>query len=233
MSKDTLIRIGRNILSRYYDRRKEEYDFAWSYIGNASKILDVACGTGTFLAYAPDKIEGLDLNPDNVAFCKAAGLNAIIGNALSLPYADNSFNAVHSSHIIQVLQPDMAATYVRELFRVCKPGGIIVLTALNNSPVFWRHPENARPYGPQAIQRLFSGQKGEQSPMWQHMPARPDIIALRKRRQPLIELASDRSWALQRIFSIMNALQYGFYIRKYWGFDAYTLVMRKPEHVTP
>lgn len=230
MSEHILVRLGRHILERFYNRRKEEYDFAWSYISESSAILDVACGTGTFLNYAPNKIEGLDLNPDNVAYCKSTGLNAILGNALSLPYKNNSFESVHSSHIIQVLQPDMAATYVRELFRVCKPGGYIVLTALNNSPVFWRHPENARPYGPQAIQRLFSGQKGEQSPMWQHMPARPEIVALRKRRQPLFELASDSSWSVQRIFSIINALQYGFYLRKYWAFDAYTLVMRKSVH---
>ena len=38
------------------------------------RIADVACGTGTFCDLAPQRIVGVDINPDNVSHCKSKGL---------------------------------------------------------------------------------------------------------------------------------------------------------------
>jgi SAM-dependent methyltransferase len=218
---------GRKIIKTFYDRRREEYAYAWSHLKDCQRIVDIACGTGTFMQYAPDRMEGVDINPDNIAYCRARGLQAREGDALTLPFPDNSFDGVHSSHVLQVFSPDQATRYVRELFRVCKPGGKVVIVTLNNFKNFWRHPENIRPYPPVAIYNMFARQRDEQSPMWSGMPAMPKILGLRLRRPPLIEFESTTSLALRRIASVLNALQYGFYLRKYWKYDAYTLIMGK------
>ncbi|OBI04070.1 SAM-dependent methyltransferase [Mycolicibacter heraklionensis] len=93
-------------------------------------VLEVSSGHGggaSFLArtLAPASYTGLDFNPDGVAFCKkrhqVPGLDFVQGDALNLPFPDNSFDAVinvEASHIY----PDFAQ-FVREVGRVLRPGG--------------------------------------------------------------------------------------------------------------
>lgn len=40
------------------------------------------------------------------------------------PYADNSFDAVFSSHLLEHLYPDQAKRCIEEMWRILKPGGI-------------------------------------------------------------------------------------------------------------
>jgi len=41
-----------------------------------------------------------------------------------LPYSDDTFDAVYSSHILEHLDPEEGDRFLGELFRTCKPGGI-------------------------------------------------------------------------------------------------------------
>ena len=90
-----LERIGRNILLSN-NSKKNEYDFVWRYLSSCEKILDVGCGVGIFIQYAPERIMGIDINPANIEFCKSNGYKAAVGDALKLDFPDNSFDAVHS-----------------------------------------------------------------------------------------------------------------------------------------
>lgn len=224
-------RAGRLLLQKFYDRRGEEHAFALKHLDNAPRILDVASGAGRFLEMAKDRIEGVDINPENVSTCNARGLRATVGDALALPYADNSFDGVHSSHVLQVFNPGQAVQYVRELFRVCKPNGTVVLVVLCGLKNFWIHPENVRPYPPIAVFNIFShswsDDEKDMSPMWPGFSRMPEVVALRLRRPSLIQFNSTTSMKRRRLASALNALQYGLFLRKYWTYDAYTLVMRK------
>ncbi|BBX22523.1 phthiotriol/phenolphthiotriol dimycocerosates methyltransferase [Mycolicibacter terrae] len=94
------------------------------------KVLEVSSGHGggaSFIARTlkPASYTGLDFNPDGVAFCQkrhqVPGLDFVQGDALNLPFPDNSFDAVvnvEASHIY----PDFAQ-FVREVGRVLRPGG--------------------------------------------------------------------------------------------------------------
>ena len=108
-----------------YDIRYEEYNIAFNYLSKSKNVLDLGCGTGTFLNYWSDRsnesktsIIGIDLNEENVLFGKKRGLNIIQGNALDLPFENDSFDAIHSSHLMQVFSFEHKVLF--ECLRVIK-----------------------------------------------------------------------------------------------------------------
>jgi SAM-dependent methyltransferase len=219
-------KVGRFLLEMG-DPRREEYQFAWRFLQTSDRLLDVGCGTGTFCELALGKAVGVDINPDNVSYCQARGIEAQVGSALKLPFPDDSFDGVHCSHVLQVFNPNEAVQCISELARVAKPGGTIVITTLNDFRRFFRHPENVRPYPPDAIYRLLFGRaKGSSSPMWPNIPELK-VRGIRLRRPPLLELEFPASRPLARVGGALNGLQMGLRIRKYWAFNAYTLALSK------
>ena len=207
-----------------WDWRTQEYQHALNFMSECRDILDVGCGTGTFMETWSYASKGIDINPDNVAYCRERGLNVTVGSALDLPFANNSFDGVHCSHLMQVFMPNDAASLIRELCRVVNNEGIIVITTLNWFPRFFRHPENVRPYPPDAILRLNSYQNGSTSPTYNNMPTFTQE-AIWLRRPPLIEFKStipEREMYLWRL----NPLQMKYGVRKFWEYEAYTIKLR-------
>lgn len=113
------------------------------------RMLDVACGTGIVarqaapLVGANGQVVALDMNPAMLAVARAqpAPAGATIrwqeGNAMALPFPDDTFDVVLCQHGLQFV-PDRAGA-VREMRRVLVPGGralVIVLQALARHPVF-------------------------------------------------------------------------------------------------
>jgi SAM-dependent methyltransferase len=228
---DVARRVGRYLSNEFGNVRDDEYRHTREFLAECRQILDVGCGTGTFLATAPDRIVGVDLNPDNVAYCRERGLRAEVGNALALPFPDGAFDGAYCSHVMQVFAPDQAATLMRELGRVVRPGGVVVIVTLNWFTRFYRHPENARAYPPDALWRYFGTRGGATSPMYPNMPPfRQESIWLR--RPPLVELFSSTRPGLARVAAALNAAQYGAYLRKYWSYDAYAVKLRRLENAT-
>ena len=215
-----------------YDIRYEEYNIAFNYLSKSKNVLDLGCGTGTFLNYWSDRsnesktsIIGIDLNEENVLFGKKKGLNIIQGNALDLPFENDSFDAIHSSHLMQVFSPIEAQKFFSECLRVTKNNGIIVLSTLNWFPRFFRHPENLRPYPPDAILRYTNSQIGSTSPMFKKMRGFTQE-SIWFRRPPLIELYNLRYPNLDSVCFRLNQLQLKLRLRKFWTFDSYIIKLR-------
>jgi SAM-dependent methyltransferase len=223
----TLESLGRKVLLSNKSK-KNEYDFVWKHLSSCERILDVGCGVGLFFHYAPDKITGIDINPHNVDFCKSNGFNAFVGDALKLDFDDNSFDGVHSSHVMHIFTPDQAMTYIKEMCRVCKPGGKIIVTTKHDTKYFWQNPENSRPYPPCVFYYMSipqaSAEKPRNNPMWEKMP-QFEPIDINYRRPPLYYFMLYGSRNLLRISYALNVLQCKFGLKKYWTFDAYTIVL--------
>lgn len=219
--------IGRRVLLSNHDKQ-DEYDFVWKHLNYGKNILDVGCGVGMFIEYDPEKITGLDINSYNIEFCKSRGYKAVVGNALSLPFADNTFDGVHSSHVMHIFNPEQALTYLKEMCRVCKPGGKIVVSVKHDSRYFWQNPENSRPYPPSVFYFISipqaSVKKPRNNPMWEDAP-QFEPVCINYRRPPLYYFMMYGSRNRLRVSMALNVLQCKSGLKKYWTFDAYTIVL--------
>jgi demethylmenaquinone methyltransferase/2-methoxy-6-polyprenyl-1,4-benzoquinol methylase len=113
-------------------RRFAVQQVAYPYTTGPRRALDVATGTGDFLpplhAALPDAlVVGLDFSLPMMragdAKLEAAGTRSgyVGGDALSLPFGDNSFDAITSGFGIRNVTD--IETAFREMYRVAKPGG--------------------------------------------------------------------------------------------------------------
>lgn len=93
-------------------------------------ILDAGCGTGAILERLgnPAKNIGVDLSPEAIAICKKRGLdNVRQADVCALPFADASFDAVISSSVLYHQWVKDVPGAVREMHRVLRPGGLLLL----------------------------------------------------------------------------------------------------------
>lgn len=98
-------------------------------------ILDAGCGTGMILQHLgnPAKNAGVDLAPEAVALCRQRGLNNVQqADICALPFDDAAFDAVICSSVLYHQWVKDIDSALRELRRVLRPGGLLLL----NVPAF-------------------------------------------------------------------------------------------------
>ncbi|HLK42571.1 MAG TPA: methyltransferase domain-containing protein, partial [Thermoleophilia bacterium] len=111
-------------------------------------LLDVGCGPGTITAdlaalVAPGRVIAIDTAPgvlEQAAYHAAeAGLadriEFAVGDVYALDHPDGSFDVVHAHQVLQHLGDPVAA--LREMRRVCAPGGIVAARDSDYSGWFW------------------------------------------------------------------------------------------------
>ncbi len=101
------------------------------------RLLDVGCGTGRTLrqlatAHPTMRFHGVDLSPYYVAAARrlladVAEVSLAADNAERLPYADGSLDVVTSVYLFHELPRNARRRVVAELFRVLRPGGLLVI----------------------------------------------------------------------------------------------------------
>jgi demethylmenaquinone methyltransferase/2-methoxy-6-polyprenyl-1,4-benzoquinol methylase len=103
-------------------------------LGPGQHALDVCCGTGDValaLARTGAEVTGLDFSPEMLAVARRRAqvsntpVDLVQGDALALPFADATFDAVTISYGLRNLA-DFAAG-VGEMARVLRPGGRLVV----------------------------------------------------------------------------------------------------------
>jgi ubiquinone/menaquinone biosynthesis C-methylase UbiE len=105
------------------------------------RILEIACGRGGFsrlLGSRDASVCGADFSASAVAIAKekllghptlADRVTYVQADAQNMPFEENSFDIVVSCETIEHVPDPRAA--VREMYRVCKPGGTLYLTTPN------------------------------------------------------------------------------------------------------
>ncbi|HET9477381.1 MAG TPA: class I SAM-dependent methyltransferase [Dehalococcoidia bacterium] len=97
--------------------------------GRKPRLLEIGCGSGALLEdlSADNVVYGMDIADEALAICRERGLDCVSkGDVTALPYADAAFDTVIAIDVLEHIDDDAAA--VREIYRVCKPAGLLIVT---------------------------------------------------------------------------------------------------------
>ncbi len=131
------------VASEYAERFKDEMDdkpFGRDCLDRLTRevsdlgpICDLGCGPGQIARYLHRqgvKTLGVDLSPNMIA--EAQRLNPEIhfhqGNMVSLPDEDNSWGGIAAFYCIIHIPGEQIVDALREMKRVLKPGGVLLVT---------------------------------------------------------------------------------------------------------
>lgn len=113
----------------------------------AVRVLDIGCGPGTITAdlaeLVPEgHVTGLDSAPGVLeqagATAAERGLGNVtfgVGDVHALEYPDGAFGVVHAHQVLQHVGDPVRA--LREMRRVCAPGGIVAARDADYGGMFW------------------------------------------------------------------------------------------------
>lgn len=173
-------------IQKYYSWRASNYDAGAGFevkhhaealrlanVQEGQRVLDVACGTGrgtVGLAQAVGtmgSVDALDLSEAMLdqarTKIKRLGLSERVhfkqGNARELPYPDNTFDLVYNGYMFDLIPLDGFAPILKEMRRVLKPGGKLVLVNMSK-------PDERKTF----FEKIY--EKG-----WAVMPCRPVLMS--------------------------------------------------------
>lgn len=117
--------------------RRSAFGSLLTGVSRRNGALDVGCGTGrgllTLTSAGFTRVHGLDFTTamldQAVEKLDRSGAHARLlrGDAFSLPFADGTFDLVTSFNFLHMFRLDRQAALVREMFRVCRPGGAVIV----------------------------------------------------------------------------------------------------------
>lgn len=130
-------------------------------LGHQSNILEVGCGVGAQTSILLERfpklqIQGIDASPKQIARAKnyfqkhpaRSRVKFDIGDALHMPYADNSFDGAFVCWFLEHVQRPI--DILRETRRTLKPGSVIFCTEVLNATLY------LHPYSPATLQYWFA-----------------------------------------------------------------------------
>ena len=134
--------------ARWYDKVFEPINTGLRLLGlrmflpkKGMSILDVGCGTGSYLDFYKRfqcNLFGIELSPAMLEIAKQRlGQQADLyhGSAADMPYPDESFDLIVSMLVLHELDHAVRLAVLSEIKRVMKPSGKLLLIDFNRGPM--------------------------------------------------------------------------------------------------
>ena len=210
---------------------------------DARSLLDVGCNVGEFLAECrgkrPDlRLAGVDVNRDAVAKARAAlpGVEIERTTATMLPFAGGSFDCVTCIEVLEHIPEGQREAALREIGRVLRPGGSLILRVPHAGATAWLDSNNVRFRFPRVYRALVgSGRRdagyehGSAEVVWHEHFTRDEVLRLAgdgwildgERRGGLFifPLTDWACWPLYRLRRTDNALFRGLQQLAHWDIN--------------
>jgi SAM-dependent methyltransferase len=152
-------RLARNPFRNHPLRR---YAYAWDELaGESDRHLDVGCGTGEFIgglaATTPLDCHGVDPHTGYLRQVERDYPQVEVRHVSTsgpLPYPDRHFSSVSLLDALEHCPSE--DDLLREIRRVLRPGGLLVLTVPARHPFSWLDPDNAKFRHPRLHRAIYS-----------------------------------------------------------------------------
>jgi SAM-dependent methyltransferase len=165
-------------------------------------VLDAGCGAGygaDLIATVAAKVIAVDRDADVIRhdrslYSRRNNLDFAVMDVCRLALASNHFDLVVSFEVFEHLEPESADSYVREMRRLCRPGGSLILSTpnrlveaphLRSAGIVYEHHVNS--VSPAELKRALSphfsrvtlyGQRAKERPLKRVMKTL-DVLNLR------------------------------------------------------
>ncbi len=132
---DPILREGFNA----YRVFRDQYETYVGPISQCDAVLDFGCGWGRIIRFflkdvEPTSIWGADPVEEMIDLCRQANRWCNfrhIGTEPPSPFADDTFDLIYSFSVFSHLSEEMHESWLVELTRILKPGGLMVATTRN------------------------------------------------------------------------------------------------------
>lgn len=209
----TAERVSRDASDNYvFQRSRLAYVEASNIV--SGNVLEIGTGTGygaeiiapsaaSFTSIDKTRSEELGVMPANVVFVEA--------KVPPLPFADATFDYVVSFQVIEHIRDDKE--FVREVYRVLKPGGKFIVSTPNKPMSLTRNPWHVREYTASEFKALLSpfsvvearGVEGNKR-VWEYYTKNAESVHRIMRFDVLRMQWRLPRWLLQIPYDIMNRL---------------------------
>lgn len=126
------------------ERPLEWYDYADAWLPqDLGRFLDYGCGQGHFVRRVASRCAeawGCDLNPEILPADSESRRFIAIRSDQPLPFPDNYFDSIAILEVIEHVADER--TTLKELTRILKPGGRLLLTTPHKGILTWMDPGN-------------------------------------------------------------------------------------------
>jgi SAM-dependent methyltransferase len=103
-----------------------------------ARVLEVGCGTGAFAERVARElgasVVALDISPHMVELARRRGVEALVGTAEELPFADETFDCAVANWVLHHV-PDLDRG-LAEIDRVLRPGGRFLAATFGEDDIF-------------------------------------------------------------------------------------------------
>lgn len=143
-------KMGDEVWEKVWNKNLITSDYSLKYLGfmqdieatlaPGSSVLEAGCGTGQTLALLSErhKTTGLDISPAALHLARKNCTTPVLGSIFAIPFRDGTFDLVYNSGVIEHFIDPANVAAIREMARVTKPGGRVIIIVPNTLCPWYR-----------------------------------------------------------------------------------------------